>query len=257
MFTALWPGEGHGNPGRREGVSIGVTKSRIAAVLLGLFAVVGAACQTLQAPESMIRASHKGEAIPLLEGQAFSPGSPWGWAPLPRDLDSIAPNYIALTTGDFAFLIESGGCRDIISVMPGPMGIGPWPGTEMIFISSRSIPSKSAGPDFAERARNEVKKCIATRSKDPRDVSARYASRLGFWKGGFFAYSFKVDNEAMNWVADYQTLHVFRVVPSKKPGRHVVYDFSYVRMEKPGTKDNFEDFLAFLKTIRINEAPSS
>ncbi len=231
---------------------MGVTKSRIAAVLLGLFAVVGAACQTLQAPESMIRASHKGEAIPLLEGQAFSPGSPWGWAPLPRGLD-----YIALTTGDYAFLMEGGCCPDIISVMPGPMGLGPWPGNEMIFISSRSIPSKSAGPDFAERARNVVTERIGTWAEDLRNVSARYASRLGFWKGGFFAYSFKVDNEGMKWVADYLALHAFRVVPSKKSGRHVIYDFSYVRMEKPGTKDNFEDFLAFLKTIRINEAPSS
>lgn len=231
-----------------------VTKFRIAAALFGLLALTVASCKTMQAPESMIRASHKGEAIPLLEGQAFSPGSPWGWAPLSRE---IVNQYSALTTGDFAFLISSGSCHDIISVMPGPMGSGPWTGTEMIFMSSRSIPSKSAGSDFAERAQNEVEKCIASWSKDLRDVSAGYASRLGFWKGGFFAYSYKVDEEGMKWVADYQVVHAFRVVPSKKPGDHVIYDFSYVRMEKPGTKDHFEDFLAFLKTIRINEAPSS
>lgn len=234
-----------------------VTKSRIAAALFGLLAVAVTSCKTLQAPESMIRASHKGEAIPLLEGQAFSPGSPWGWAPLPKAATTVTSDYVALTTGDYPFLMGGGCCPDIISVTPGQMGIGPRPGYEMIFISSRSIPSKSAGPDFAERARNHVAERIGRWSEDLRNVSAEYASRLGFWKGGFFAYSFKVDNKGMNWVADYLALHAFRVVPGKKPGRHVIYDFSYVRMEKPGMKDNFEDFLAFLKTIRINEAPSS
>ena len=42
---------------------MGVTKSRIAAALLGVLAFAGAACQTIGAPESMIRASHKGEAL--------------------------------------------------------------------------------------------------------------------------------------------------------------------------------------------------
>lgn len=233
---------------------MGFTKSIIAALLFGLLAVAGVACQTLQAPESMIRASHEGEAIPLLEGRAFSPGSPWGWAPSPRGQDI---NYIALTTGDFAFLISGGICRDIICVMPGRMGFGPWPGTEMIFISSRSIPSKSAGPGFAERAGNAVADGLSTWITGFRDVSARYVARLGFWKGGFFAYSYKVDDEKMKWVADYLRVHAFRVVPGKKPDRHIVYDFSYVRMEKPGTKDNFEDFLTFLKTVQLNQAPSS
>lgn len=86
MFTAFDRVKNTDDPGRLEGVSMGVTRFGITAALFALLALAGAACQTVGAPESMIRASHKGEAIPLLEGQAFSPGSPWGWAPLPPEM---------------------------------------------------------------------------------------------------------------------------------------------------------------------------
>ena len=193
---------------------------------------------------SVIRPLEKGQRVPILGGYVLTPGYPWGITIRGRpDLNF----FTVLTTGDYEYLNLSPLFYPVLTVELGPrgIGIGPWTGNEMIVISSKLFrPKKMDKSEIVQEIRTEILKMYGGRAI--RDISAEYEDQLKFWYGHLaLAYQSQGRN--------YRVVHAFAIVPSPWPDSHALHGFSYIQMEKPGAKENFNDFVPLLKSIQLEK----
>lgn len=193
-------------------------------------------------PTSIITPTEERQHVPLIGESALAPGTPWGFV----DYE----HFIVLTTGDYEGFVTNVLPASILTVVPGRIGIGPWVGNEMVFVySTWAKPTKLSKSEFIEKTKAEVKKDLSPEATDIRDISSEYEERLKFWPGYMFGLAYK------SLGRDYRVVHAFAIVPGPKPDSHVLHDFSYIRMEKPGAKDHFDDFVAMLRSVQFPAQP--
>lgn len=201
-----------------------------------------AGCATVSG--GTVRPITGGERVPLIGGSVPAPGAPWG---IVKDLTAQAPwGYLTvLATGDYSVVPMFLG--PLLISAPGPIGIGPWTGNEMILVYSkwlapRQLEEYKSVEEIKTMAKNKVLEWGAT---DIKEISTEYEDILKFRKGKMFALAYKAGGR------NYRVVHAFITSPGPKPDSHVVHDFSYIRMEKPGIKDRFDDFMAMLGSLQL------
>lgn len=198
-----------------------------------------AGCATIN-----FRPTHAGDPVPIIGGTVTSPGAPWFVADGPRQIREDFGRVTVLTTGSYESF--EGILRRAWTVNVGPIGVDPnLSGNEAILVLSVFYFAKVyLSKSDAEWAREDLINLYGKKGMsvtDVKDISSEYKDRLGFWNGQMFALAYKAGGQG------YRVIHAFIHMPGPKP---VLHDFSYIRMEKPGAKDRFNDFIAMLQSFK-------
>jgi hypothetical protein len=219
----------------------------------------------LMAGCSLLRPLKEGELIDPLGLRVPSPGAPWGTT---RPADSLKASVQDLLhvkqAGFLATVLATGGYGDfntrwgipsLLSGGIGPIGSGgTYSGNEMIIIGARGWPAEWAPALITQTELDqistnvkmelvEVYKSSGMSVTDIKDISSEYKGTFKFWEGYTLAFAYKAGDK------DYRVVHVFTMEPYREVWR--VYDFSYIRMEKPGAEDHFHDFIAMVKSAKF------
>lgn len=223
------------------------------------------AMSLLMAGCSLLRPLKEGELLHPFGLRVPTPGAPWGTT---RSADSLKASEqdlllmkqagflaTALATEDFASFRTRWGEMSLLSGGIGPIGSsGTYSGNEMILIGARRWPAEWA-PAFItqtelDQISTNVKKELVEDYKwagmsvtDIKDISSEYKETFKFWEGYTLALAYKAGDK------DYRVVHAFTIEPYREVWE--VYDFSYIRMEKPGAEDHFHDFITMVKSAKF------
>lgn len=222
------------------------------------------AMSLLMAGCSLFRPLKEGELIQPFGLRVRTPGAPWGTT---RPADSLKASYqdllhmkqagflvTLLATGDFD-VYALWGRFSLLSGGPGPIGSsGTYSGNEMIVIGARGWPAEWAPAlitqtELDQISTNAKKELVEVYNRtgmsvtDIKDISSEYKGTFKFWEGYTLALAYKAGDK------DYRVVHAFTIEPYREVWE--IYDFSYIRMEKPGAEDHFHDFITMVKSAKF------
>ncbi len=211
---------------------------------------------------SLIRPTSERRRIPLIGGTALAPGQPWGFVDVGLPSENLRMTVV--TTGDYehlSFPMPGRGAESPLVVAdPGRIGVGTWTGNEMIIVySSWSAPVASDRTEYVEETKKQVERDLTSlRATNIQDISEEYQKRLDFWPGYVLAFTYKTqDLLRKEGVRDYLAVFAFVIAPGPKADSYVLHDLSYIRMEKAGATNRFDDFAATLRSIELPAASGS
>ena len=214
---------------------------------------------------SLLRPLKEGELIDHLGLRVPAPGAPWGTARPADSLKALKQDtlylkqagflHTVLATGGFDGFYAFWGSFSLLSGGIGPIGSsGTYSGNEMIIIGAKRWPAEWAPALITQTELDqisanvkkelvEVYKSTGMSVTDIKDISSEYKGTFKFWGGYTLVLAYKAGDQG------YRVVHAFTMEPYREAW--YVYDFSYIRMEKPGAEDHFHDFVAMVRSAKF------